>query len=182
MARLNREVVLGAAFELLNEVGIDQFSTRHLARRLNVEQPALYWHFKSKADLMSAMAEAAMAQHRSNLLPELDDDWRQWFTANMKNFRIALLAHRDGARLHAGTRPHGTDLERLELKLAFLCRAAGLSYADARTGMLAASRYTVGSVLEEQADYGGNFSADEFSHIFNAGMSIFVEGLASKLR
>ncbi|WP_186123142.1 TetR/AcrR family transcriptional regulator C-terminal domain-containing protein [Burkholderia gladioli] len=182
MTKLNRDAVIAAAFDLLDEVGLDRFSTRHLAKRLNVEQPALYWHFKNKADLMSAMAEAAMARHRTRHLPGPDDDWRRWFVDNMLSFRSSLLAHRDGARLHAGSRPEGHDLERLEAKLAFLIRC-GLSDADARRGLLAASRYTVGSVLEEQAEYGhGSLSEADRTETFSAGILLLVAGLASRLQ
>ncbi len=37
-----REDLLDAVLALLNEVGLDQFSTRRLAERLGVQQPAHY--------------------------------------------------------------------------------------------------------------------------------------------
>lgn len=46
MARLNRESVIDAALELLNETGIDGLTTRKLAQKLGIEQPTLYWHVK----------------------------------------------------------------------------------------------------------------------------------------
>ncbi|HAS8032920.1 TPA: TetR family transcriptional regulator, partial [Escherichia coli] len=38
MARLNRESVIDAALELLNETGIDGLTTRKLAQKLGIEQ------------------------------------------------------------------------------------------------------------------------------------------------
>ncbi|BCY10700.1 TetR/AcrR family transcriptional regulator C-terminal domain-containing protein [Actinoplanes sp. L3-i22] len=177
MAKLNRETVITEALDLLDEVGLDAVSTRRLAQRLGVEQPSLYWHFKNKDVLLTAMAEAAMAPHATAPLPGPADDWRAWFTENSRGFRRTLLLRRDGARLHAGTRPRGEDLDRALAKFAFLV-AAGLPEADARTAMLTAGHFTVGSVLEEQA-------ADDdagFAEAFEAGLALIVDGLAARLR
>ena len=53
--KVDRAQIVDEALKLLNEVGIDALSTRLLADRLNVRQPALYWHFKSKRALIEAM-------------------------------------------------------------------------------------------------------------------------------
>lgn len=155
---MNREVVIAEALGLLDEVGLDAVSTRRLAKRLNVEQPSLYWHFHTKKDLLAAMAEAAMTPHASAPLPTPEDDWRDWFLDNTRSFRRTLLMRRDGARLHAGSTPAG-DLDRIRRKMDFLV-ASGVPEREAQMGMLAASRFTVGSVLEEQADTGPGDSAD----------------------
>ncbi|HHK5808629.1 TPA: TetR family transcriptional regulator, partial [Serratia marcescens] len=102
-ARLTRETVLRGALALLDDIGIDALSTRRLAQHLGVQSPTLYWHFKNKAELLKAMAETIMLDHREEV--PADIPWHAWVTANAINFRRALLAYRDGARLHAGTRP-----------------------------------------------------------------------------
>lgn len=76
MAKLDRDTVIAQALDLLDEVGLDAVSTRRLAKRLGVEQPSLYWHFRSKAALLSAMAEAAMAPHATAPLPTPSDHWQ----------------------------------------------------------------------------------------------------------
>lgn len=68
MSKLNREAVIAAALDLLDEVGLDAISTRQLAKRLGVEQPSLYWHFRKKEDLLAAMAATAMAPHATKPL------------------------------------------------------------------------------------------------------------------
>ncbi|MFJ3588946.1 TetR family transcriptional regulator, partial [Streptomyces sp. NPDC090133] len=80
---------------------------RRLAKRLGVEQPSLYYHFKTRKDLLAAMAGAAMAPHAHAPLPKPEDDWRGWFLDNSRSFRRTLLMRRDGARLHAGSTPTG---------------------------------------------------------------------------
>jgi TetR/AcrR family tetracycline transcriptional repressor len=182
VAKLDREAIIGEALVLLDEVGLDAVSTRALAKRLGVEQPSLYWHFRSKTELLTAMAEAAMAPHSAAPLPGPSDDWREWFVENSRSFRRALLLHRDGARLHAGSSPQGEDLARALRKVEFLV-AAGLPLRDVQTAMLTTSHFTVGAVMEEQAAASGDDSADEpggmnFEEAFNAGLWMIIDGLA----
>jgi TetR/AcrR family transcriptional regulator, tetracycline repressor protein len=54
---LTREVIVSAALELMDLQGVDGFSMRKLAARLEVSPQALYWHFKSKDDLCRAVVE-----------------------------------------------------------------------------------------------------------------------------
>ena len=181
MTKLSRETIINEALDLLDEVGLDAVSTRLLAKRLGVEQPSLYWHFRKKQDLLSAMANAAMAPHAAAPLPTHSDNWRIWFCANTRSFRRTLLLRRDGARLHAGSRPAASDMKRIAKKLAFLINA-GISERDAKMAMLAAGRYTVGCVLEEQAEVEAQ-TADvlpiDHDAAFEAGLILIVDGLAA---
>ncbi|WP_399142985.1 TetR/AcrR family transcriptional regulator C-terminal domain-containing protein [Streptomyces sp. NBUA17] len=180
---MNRETVVAEALDLLDDVGLETVSTRRLAKRLGVEQPSLYYHFKTKKDLLAAMAEAAMAPHADAALPEPEDDWRSWFLDNSRSFRRALLLRRDGARLHAGSTPTG-DLERIRRKMTFLV-AAGVPEWQAQMAMLAASRFTVGCVLEEQADADAPNPEDLPDDVpalgheaaFEAGLALILGGL-----
>ncbi|WP_044582530.1 TetR/AcrR family transcriptional regulator C-terminal domain-containing protein [Streptomyces iranensis] len=181
---MNRETVVGEALDLLDEVGLDAVSTRRLAQRLGVEQPSLYYHFRNKKELLSAMAEAAMAPHAAAALPAPGEDWREWFTQNTRGFRRTLLMRRDGARLHAGTSPVA-DLDRIARKMAFLV-ASGVPEREAQMAMLAAGRFTVGCVLEQQADTGGADPAAGLPPIdhesaFEAGLALMLNGLMHRV-
>ena len=79
MAKIDRAVAVREALALLDEVGLDGVSTRAVARRLGVEQPSLYWHFKNKQELLAAMAAAALEPQDALPLPQTGDDWRSWF-------------------------------------------------------------------------------------------------------
>jgi AcrR family transcriptional regulator len=181
VAKLDRTSVITEALDLLDEVGLDAVSTRKLAGRLKVEQPSLYWHFRNKGELLSAMAEAAMTPHAAEPLPSPRDDWRAWFLENNRSFRRTLLLRRDGARLHAGFVP-SADLDRIQQKIEFLI-ASGLTEQDAQMAMLTAGRFTVGSVLEEQADAATeDLNADvpfiDPESAFEAGLALIVDGVA----
>lgn len=130
---------------------MEGLSTRRLADKLGVQSPTLYWHFKNKAELLEAMAEAIMQEHHVEALPQPGQPWQSWFVDNAHSFRRGLLAYRDGAKLHAGTRPRGSHLNAIEAKLGVLC-AAGFSPEQAVGLMMAISRFVVGWVLEEQAE------------------------------
>ncbi|WP_136056014.1 TetR/AcrR family transcriptional regulator C-terminal domain-containing protein [Microbacterium sp. K24] len=187
MAKLARDTVISEALNLLDDVGLDGVSTRRLAARLGVEQPSLYWHFRNKGELLAAMAEAAMAPHATASLPTPTDEWREWFLENTHSFRRTLLMRRDGARLHAGLVP-GADLDRIAKKMAFLT-AAGLPERDAQFAMLAASRFTVGSVLEEQSETqdasptGEPIGLPSMDHTlaFEEGLRLIVDGLTRRV-
>ncbi|AOL03063.1 MULTISPECIES: tetracycline resistance transcriptional repressor TetR [Burkholderia] len=157
-ARLTRDTVLRAALELLDEVGIDGLSTRRLAERLGVQSPTLYWHFKNKGELLDAMAEAIMLERHDASQPRPGEAWDAWLLDNARSFRRALLAYRDGARLHAGTRPRALHFSSIERKVALL-GDAGFAPDEAVDVMYALGRFVVGWVLEEQAERDGDADA-----------------------
>ena len=123
MTKLDKGTVIAAALELLNEVGMDSLTTRKLAERLRVQQPALYWHFPSKRALLDALAEAMLTERHTRSLPEENEDWRVFLKENALSFRKALLSYRDGARIHAGTRPTEPHYGTAEAQIRFLCTA-----------------------------------------------------------
>ncbi|WP_410403167.1 TetR/AcrR family transcriptional regulator C-terminal domain-containing protein [Escherichia coli] len=137
MSRLDKSKVINSALELLNEVGIEGLTTRKLAQKLGVEQPTLYWHVKNKRALLLY------------LLPFRRESWQDFLRNNAKSFRCALLSHRDGAKVHLGTRPTEKQYETLENQLAFLCQQ-GFSLENALYALSAVGHFTLGCVLEDQ--------------------------------
>ncbi|WP_181178325.1 TetR family transcriptional regulator [Mesorhizobium sp. B4-1-3] len=87
---LNRDRVVHAAIELIDEEGLEGFSVRALARRLNVYPAALYWHVGGdKTNLLAEISGSLIASLMT--LEDLPDDWRQ---------TIRILFHRFRARVH----------------------------------------------------------------------------------
>ncbi len=148
--KLDKSVIIDAALDLLNEVGIDALSTRALAQKLGVQQPALYWHFKNKRALLDALNAAIQARH-DTFAPLPEETWQSFFRRNMVTFRQALLSVRDGARLHAGTEAEPDHVEQIEALMAFMVKQK-IEPADAMGLSIATSRYVVGCVLEEQSE------------------------------
>ncbi|AZE73893.1 Tetracycline resistance regulatory protein TetR [Pseudomonas synxantha] len=203
MSKLQPTAVVHAALELLNEVGVDGLTTRKLAQRLGVQQPALYWHFKNKRALLDALADAMLAQEHSYSQPKAGDDWRSFLIGNARSFRRALLAYRDGARIHAGTRPGESQMETAEAQLRLLCES-GFSVAEAVNALMTISHFTVGAVLEQQAAdgdtqaHGGTVEQAPLppllraaidaidsagpDAVFEQGLMLIVDGLAKRRR
>ncbi|WEK06154.1 MAG: TetR/AcrR family transcriptional regulator C-terminal domain-containing protein [Candidatus Devosia phytovorans] len=148
---IDRDRIIDEAMLLLDEVGIDKLSTRKLAERLGVQQPALYWHFKNKSALLDALNAEMLKRHYVDRLPSPSQDWAEFTLASARSQRRALLAVRDGARLTAGTRPTVADFADTEKQLQ-LYVDAGFTPQEALHVAMAVARYVVGYVLEEQGE------------------------------
>lgn len=149
--KLGREQIAETALGLMDEVGLDALSTRALAARLGVKQPALYWHFKSRRDLLDAMNDLMLSGLSASRAPRSGEALMDFLARGAREFRAGLCAHRDGARLHAGTEASVEDLAPSERQMEFMV-VSGFAAADAFDLLVAISRYTLGCVLEEQAD------------------------------
>ncbi|MEJ0073415.1 MAG: TetR/AcrR family transcriptional regulator C-terminal domain-containing protein [Candidatus Saccharibacteria bacterium] len=149
----SQQRIIDAALELLKEDGLGNITLRKLADRLDLRAPALYWHFKSKEELVDYMAEAILAREFHELKPRQDDQsWQDWLTDHMTRLRRAMLAYPDGARVVAGAHlyPAVTLAQSLETGLLSLS-TAGIDVKAARQIMTTATAYTFGYVIEEQA-------------------------------
>lgn len=149
---LHREDVVSAAVELLDEVGLDRLTTRALTERLGVQRGALYWHVRSKYELLAAVAERIAAEAFEE--PGEAGDGQEWAPAAAgfaRRMRRALLAHRDGARVVAGYLPmnEGT-LRAAESGLALLVEQGVPLERAAYFGDTVTS-YVTGFVLQEQS-------------------------------
>src|SRR5690625_1732070 len=100
---LNKEQIIQEALTLLNESGFEGVTLRKLASRLDVQAPALYWHFKNKKTLVNEMAEAILQMEFHDLTGRKNDErWQDWLLDIFNRLRKALLSHTDGGRVVAG--------------------------------------------------------------------------------
>jgi TetR/AcrR family tetracycline transcriptional repressor len=179
MTKLQPNTVIRAALDLLNEVGVDGLTTRKLAERLGVQQPALYWHFRNKRALLDALAEAMLAENHTHSVPRADDDWRSFLIGNARSFRQALLAYRDGA--HPCRHATGRTADGNGRRAASLPLRGGFSAGDAVNALMTISYFTVGAVLEEQAgdsdagERGGTVEQAPLSPLLRAAIDAFDE-------
>ncbi|MCK7623027.1 TetR/AcrR family transcriptional regulator C-terminal domain-containing protein [Streptomyces sp. RS10V-4] len=158
VSRIDRERVVETALRLLNEGGLDGLTLRRIAKELDVQAPALYWHFKNKQELLDEMAtEIFRRLFRSRLAgggPGPDCRWPSWqemLVRTCTTLRQELLSYRDGGKVVAGTRmTDDTFAGPLELFLSSFT-AAGFPPADAVTAWWTAYNYTIGLVIEEQS-------------------------------
>ncbi|HEX7816908.1 TetR/AcrR family transcriptional regulator C-terminal domain-containing protein [Dyella sp.] len=150
--KVDRETVVRAGLELLNEAGLEGLTLRSIAARLGIKAPSLYWRFKSKQDLVDEMATEVLA----GLATELSSwggmgDWRQGCVYFGLALRQALLRYRDGARMVGGTYLSDSSMYGpMESVLAHF-QDDGIAPPDAATCLGTIYAYGIGFTLEEQA-------------------------------
>jgi TetR/AcrR family tetracycline transcriptional repressor len=150
--KVNPEIIVCAGLALLNEIGLEQLTLRRLAVELNIQAPTLYWHFKSKEDLIDAMATLILAEGASKLIPAKRlTDWKIWVNTFGQGLRNVLLEYRDGARVVAGSRLTDTRyMEATEVIGSRLIKA-GFSTREVVVLLSTVYTFTVSFVVEEQA-------------------------------
>lgn len=150
---VSQQRIITAALDLLDEDGLNNLSLRKLATRLDMQAPALYWHFKSKEVLIDYMAEAILQTEFKELIPrESDQAWQDWLADVCTRLRNAMRTRRDGARVVAGAHlyPAVTLMKLFEVTMESLT-SAGLDLQRANLIMTTASHFVFGNVIEEQA-------------------------------
>jgi AcrR family transcriptional regulator len=113
-----RERILDIALELFTERGYDKTSIRDIAERLGTTKAALYYHFKSKADILlelhlrlHGLGERLLDELES--LPDGDARAKAWPTL-LDEFITAVDANRDLVLLHQRNQSALEDLHNSE--------------------------------------------------------------------
>ena len=138
--------MVAEALDLMDEVGLDGLTMRRLAERLGVTAASLYRHVRDRDDLVALLADEV-----SGLVPMVASDapWRQALRDMARGYRAVLLAHRDAARLLAGTPPAGPQrLRHIEALLQVLV-AAGFADRDAAWAAYHFNNFVTESVADE---------------------------------
>ena len=142
---LSRDKVLAAALELARS-GLDAVSMRALGARLGADPTAVYRYFRTKDELLDAMADAVVAGDRP--FPQTGQPAED-LAAAFGNFRRSLLAHPALVPIVARRPPAGqATRERADRVLALLS-GAGLDAAAAAAAYQALLFYTLGHALLE---------------------------------
>ncbi|WP_406046744.1 TetR/AcrR family transcriptional regulator C-terminal domain-containing protein [Kribbella sp. NBC_00889] len=153
--KLDAGAIATAALGLLDDTGVDGLTMRKVAAELGVQAPALYWHVKNKQELLDAMARVLFVSAVDGIeAPRRGTQWQDWLIELAGRLRAALLRYRDGARVLAGTNVSDDSMWRVtELTLRTL-EDAGFPMRDAVRIFPILLHYTIGFVLEEQAQTG----------------------------
>jgi len=167
---LDRESVIGAAFAILGEHGLAGLSMRRLGERLQVQAPALYWHFSGKAELLGLMAAAVYADARAAVLPCAD--WRGWLLAYGNALRMRLGRERDTAQLCAIAQPAREGAPGSAEAIAAPLVALGLEQGAALSAIASVTSLALGWA---------SFEANGPMHSFLEGMIDFDASFATGL-
>ncbi|WP_214321226.1 TetR/AcrR family transcriptional regulator C-terminal domain-containing protein [Nonomuraea sediminis] len=149
---LTRHLLIDTALRLLDEVGLEGLTVRRLAAELGVQSPALYWHIRTKQELLDGMADR-IVQDAGMGPPRQGEPWQDWLARRARAYRASLLGHRDGARIVASA----THLEPATIRLFDEELAAmtghGFTPVLALRTITAVTQYVNGFVLQEQAEH-----------------------------
>jgi AcrR family transcriptional regulator len=170
---LTPTVVLDAAITLLDEVGLNGFSTRKLAARLGVRVGALYWHYPSKQALLDAVADRIVGE--AYAVPVPADDWPEQVAAMIHAMRDAMLAHADGARLVAEMNTPGPIARAYIERLRGLLTQGGVDPSTAESAADVLTSYLNGYAIEEQAH--ATHQRAEANSRFTFGLNVVLAGL-----
>ncbi|HZE37760.1 MAG TPA: TetR/AcrR family transcriptional regulator C-terminal domain-containing protein [Stackebrandtia sp.] len=159
--KLNSEVIADAALKLIDEVGLDGLTMRLVAKELGVQAPALYWHVKNKRELLDAMADRVFTAAITDVeAPRRGDSWQDWLAEGARRTRRAMLAHRDGGRMLAGTSISDPAMFRVvELSLRTL-QDNGFTLKRAAQAVPILLHFTIGFTIEQQSREGVDYSED----------------------
>ncbi len=159
VSRIDRRQVVDTALRLLNEVGLDGLTLRRIAKELNVQAPALYWHFKNKQELLDEMATEMLRRMTAPLIGPggeaagMGDTWQEALLATCRSLRRDLLGYRDGGKVFSGTRltdeSYALPLQNLLSRLT----QTGIPLGTAARAWWTAYNFTIGLVIEEQSVY-----------------------------
>ncbi|WP_306319328.1 MULTISPECIES: TetR/AcrR family transcriptional regulator [unclassified Streptomyces] len=111
---LSRDRIVDAARALVDTEGLAAVSTRRLAAELGVSGPSLYNHFRTKDQILEAVADSVSAQVDLSMFDgNHEHDWRTALHDWAVSYRAALRAHPNIVPVLAqgpGHRPAGLRL------------------------------------------------------------------------
>lgn len=87
---LTRAVIVTAALRMIDEHGLDAFSVRDLARSLGVYPASIYWHVRSRNQLLADI----VAHVLRDVAPDRPHPaWQDWIRDLFHRYRLAIRAH-----------------------------------------------------------------------------------------
>ncbi|MEV7615612.1 TetR/AcrR family transcriptional regulator [Streptomyces sp. NPDC089799] len=91
---LSRDRIVETAGALVDAEGLEAVSTRRLAAALGVSGPSLYNHFRTKDEILDAVADAVSSRVDLSMFEESDGrDWRTALHDWAHSYRAALADH-----------------------------------------------------------------------------------------
>ncbi len=160
---INPDDIISGAFELAEQVSIDNLSMPLLGKHLGVGVTSIYWYFRKKDDLLNAMTDRALSKYVFATPYVEASDWRESLRNHAWLMRKTFMGNPilcDLILIRAALSPKAARLgaQEVERAIANLVEA-GLSPEDAFDTYSAVSVHVRGSVVLHRL-YEKNQSAD----------------------
>jgi TetR/AcrR family transcriptional regulator, tetracycline repressor protein len=95
--KLSRAAVVARALELADSDGLDALTIRRLATELGVTPMALYWHFRSKEELIGGLADRVWGEIRTDV--DESSPWSDQLRMMLESLIDVLRAHSSASSL-----------------------------------------------------------------------------------
>jgi AcrR family transcriptional regulator len=160
---INPDDIIKGAFELAEELGIDNVSMPLLGKHLGVGVTSIYWYFRKKDELLNAMTDRALKQYVFATPYVEAKDWRETLRNHARSVRKTFLGNPilcDLILIRSALSPRAAKLGAVAVEKAIESLIeAGLSPEDAFDTYSAVSVHVRGSVVLQRL-YEKNKSAD----------------------
>ncbi|WP_299564836.1 TetR/AcrR family transcriptional regulator [uncultured Mycolicibacterium sp.] len=122
---INPDDIISGAFELAEQIGIDNLSMPLLGKHLGVGVTSIYWYFRKKDDLLNEMTNRALREYVFET-PYVDpDNWKESLRTHARNMRRTFLSS-----------PILTDLVLIRGALNARMRRVGVQHTEAAVAAL----------------------------------------------
>lgn len=160
---INPDDIISGAFELAEQVSIDNLSMPLLGKHLGVGVTSIYWYFRKKDDLLNAMTDRALGKYVFATPYVEASDWRETLRNHARLMRKTFMGNPilcDLILIRAALSPKAARMgaQEMERAIANLVEA-GLSPEDAFDTYSAVSVHVRGSVVLQRL-YEKNQSSD----------------------
>jgi AcrR family transcriptional regulator len=175
---INPDDIINGAFQLAEEVGIDNLSMPLLGKHLGVGVTSIYWYFRKKDDLLNAMTDRALKQYVFATPYVEANDWRETLRNHARTMRKTFLGNpilSDLILIRTALSPRAAKAGALEVEKAIESLVeAGLSPEHAFDVYSAMSVHVRGSVVLQRL-YDKNRQIDGGHGDFEEAMVIDAE-------
>src|ERR1700744_2229175 len=175
---INPDDIISRAFELAEQVSIDNLSMPLLGKHLGVGVTSICWYFRKKDDLLNAMTDRALSKYVFATPYVEASDWRETLRNHARLMRKTFMGNPilcDLILIRAALSPKAARLgaQEMEGAVANLVEA-GLSPEDAFDTYSAVSVHVRGSVVLQRL-YEKNQSTDVGSRAIEDAVAIDPE-------
>jgi AcrR family transcriptional regulator len=148
---INPDDIISGAFELAEQVSIDNLSMPLLGKHLGVGVTSIYWYFRKKDDLLNAMTDRALRKYVFATPYVEARDWRETLRNHARSMRKTFMGNPilcDLILIRSALSPRAARLgvQEIEKAIAGLVEA-GLSPEEAFDTYSAVSVHVRGSVV-----------------------------------
>ena len=148
---INPDDIISGAFELAEQVSIDNLSMPLLGRHLGVGVTSIYWYFRKKDDLLNAMTDRALSKYVFATPYVEASDWRETLRNHARLMRTTFMGNPilcDLILIRAALSPKAARVGAVEMERAIANLVeAGLFASDAFDTYSAVSLHVRGSVV-----------------------------------